>query len=266
MCEAFWQKMSLQYGGSRPSPVHGLVGHNLPWAAVTIKCAHLVNACERAVVVDDSSVSYHFFQKPPHGCCAFPSWAGACRSLFLNFPSHTLSLFQRCSLSPEEEVEGHGRHCHYWRRMCWGQRSLPLGQRWHEGRGAVGEVRANSWIHLACCTSEQSSLFFSQMICHLLETWNGKMWLHVSGHVMVLALHHLSRLNVWCFSPSVHNNDWINLTVILPSFPSINWDRSDLCFCFHIFVQNHVIRLLVDCSRDIVLIDWWVFSINRSGN
>lgn len=160
-------------------------------------------ARDRTVVVNDSLVSYHFVQNSSHGCCEF--YLLTCTySCLLNFSSFPQSLFQRGSLSSEKEVEGHCRHCHCWRRMRWGQHSLPLGQKWHEGCGAVGEIRANSGIHLARSRFNRVHVF--------------------SFHRWQLELQHFSSLYIWCLSLVVQINAWVNLNVILPCFPSITFN------------------------------------------
>lgn len=155
-------------------------------------------------------------------------------AFLLSFPSLALSVFQRCNLSPEEEVEGHGGHGHRRRRMRWRQHRLPPGQGWHEGRGAAGEVRADGWIHLARCTSRQSLRFFPPQSTEV-KAGNGEMHLYV-GDPLCLCLG-------VCPSPRVQINDWVNLTVLLSCFPYINPDRGGV-FVF-VFAHKHVIRLLV---------------------
>lgn len=75
-----------------------------------------------------------------------------------------LSFLQWCILSFGKEVEGHSGDCHHRWWMCGSQLGISPGQKWHEGCGVTGEVWPDSWIHLACCTSNKVHFLYGSMI------------------------------------------------------------------------------------------------------
>lgn len=92
-----------------------------------------------------------------------------CKLLFLSF-------LQWCILSFGKEVEGLRRNCHHWWWMCGGQCGVSPSQRWHEGCGAAGEVWADSWIHLARCTSDKVYFFMAECWSVKVKVKKGCKW------------------------------------------------------------------------------------------
>lgn len=74
----------------------------------------------------------------------FRHWSNVDAAVTLSSPQSELLLFRKT-------MEGHSRHRHHRWGLRGGQPGLSSGQKRPEGCGAVGEVWADGWIHLARC-------------------------------------------------------------------------------------------------------------------
>lgn len=141
------------------------------------------------------------------------------------------------SHSSGKKVEGHCGNSHHRWWMCGGQRGLSPGQRWHEGRGAAGEDRADGWIHLARCTSHRVHLVMCEAH-EVSEAFSGTQVIRVTEQLFK-HIHRSIRVLAWVtarhdsLNPKALSSHRLKLKYI--QFTS-HTTRSEATRCFHVWL------------------------------